>query len=187
MSLKATLQALAPVDAASIDRALADFTPRALKAGEHLLEAGERATELAFIEQGLVREYYVSPAGDEHVRTFCAEGSFTGSLYDLLSSAPAITNIEALEPTRLLVADWASFQARCEREPSWHVAGRRIAEALYAKKVVREHQMLALTARERLEALRRALPQLERRVKARHVASYLGITPEHLSRIRRAR
>ena len=185
MSLLAALGALAPVDASSLERALGDFTPLELLAGEHLLVAGQRATRLAFIEKGLVREYYVSAAGEEHVRTFCAEGTFTGSLYDLLSGEGAITHIEALEPSRLWVADWADFQARCEREPAWYVAGRRIAEALYRRKVVREHQMLALTAKERLVALRRELPSLERRVKARHVASYLGITPEHLSRIRR--
>ncbi|MBL8957578.1 MAG: Crp/Fnr family transcriptional regulator [Myxococcaceae bacterium] len=186
MSLRATLERLAPVDAASVGRALADFTPLDLATGEHLLVAGQRATKLAFIERGLVREYYVSAGGEEHVRSFCAEGTFTGSLYDLLSGADAITHIEALEPCRLWVAEWAHFQARCEREPGWHVAGRRIAEALYQRKVVREHQMLALTATERLEALRRELPHLERRVKARHVASYLGITPEHLSRVRAA-
>jgi CRP-like cAMP-binding protein len=184
--LREVLKSLAPVDEASLSRALADFSLRTLQEGEHLLRAGELAKELAFIERGLVREYYVSLDGDEHVRSFCLEGTFTGSLYDLLSGAPAVVNIEALEPTTLLVADWAGFQARCEREPLWHVAARRNAEALYCRKAIREHQMLALTAKERFLALLRDMPQLERRVAGRHLASYLGITPEHLSRIRRS-
>jgi CRP-like cAMP-binding protein len=183
-ALSTALRKLAPVDDASLARALADFSPRVLKPGEHLLRAGDLARVLAFVEHGLVREYYVSPNGDEHVRSFVSEGMFTGSLSDLLSGKPALVNIEALEPTRLHVCSWVAHQARCEREPAWHVAGRRQAEWLYCKKAVREYQMLAFTARERFEAFRREYPELEPRVGGRHLASYLGITPEHLSRIR---
>jgi CRP-like cAMP-binding protein len=184
--LTAVLRSLAPVPADSLAEAVADFSVRTLEPGEHLLRAGQTAHTVALVDSGLLREYYVSSDGAEQVRTFCAEGHFTGSLYDLLTQKPSLVNIEALEPTRLLVTEWASFQARCEREPLWHIAGRRIAEALYLRKALREHQMLALTATERWEAFRRDFAPLEPRVSQRHLASYLGITAEHLSRIRRA-
>lgn len=182
-ALTKALRALAPVDDAALRRALSDFRVVELGRDEHFLDAGALACELAFIERGLVREYYVSQGGEEHVRSFCSEGMFTGSLYDLLSGAPSVVNIQALEPTTLWVASWAGFQARCDREPAWHIAGRRHAEALYVKKAEREHQMLALTARQRWELVPAALVK---RIPGRHLASYLGITPEHLSRIRRA-
>jgi len=182
--LASALRKLAPVDDASLGRALLDFTPRTLRPGEHLLRAGDHARVLAFIEHGLLREYYVSPNGDEHVRSFVCEGMFTGSLSDLLSGRPALVNIEALEPARLHVCSWVAYQARCEREPLWHVAARRQAEWLYCRKAVREYQMLAFTARERFEAFMKESPGLEARLAGRHLASYLGITPEHLSRIR---
>ena len=62
----------------------------------------------------------------------------------------------------------------------------RVAEGRYARKAVREYEMLALTAAERWEAFRRDGGPLESRISQRHLASYLGITPEHLSRIRGA-
>lgn len=184
--LSAVLGALAPLPTESVARAVADFSVRVLEPGQHLLRAGDHAHTVALIDSGLLREYYVGSDGAEQVRTFCTEGQFTGSLYDLLTRKPALVNIEALEPTRLLVTSWEGFQARCEREPAWHLVGRRIAEALYLRKATREHQMLALTATERWEAFRRDFGALETRVSQRHLASYLGITPEHLSRIRRA-
>lgn len=184
--LRAVIGALAPLPKDSLETALDDFAERTLKPGEHFLRAGDRATQIAFIATGLLREYYTRSDGTEHIRSFSAEGQFTGSLYDLLSQKPALVGVEALEPTRLLVSSWDEFQARCEREPIWHLVGRRVAEALYSRKAIREYEMLALTAAERWEAFRRDLGPLENRVSQRHLASYLGITPEHLSRIRGA-
>jgi CRP-like cAMP-binding protein len=184
--LAAVIGALAPLPKASLESALDDFSERRLEPGDHFLRAGSRATQIAFVTSGLLREYYTRSDGSEHIRSFSTEGHFTGSLYDLLSQKPALVGVEALEPTRVLVSRWADFQARCEREPIWHLVGRRVAEALYSRKAVREYEMLALTAAERWEAFRRDLGPLENRISQRHLASYLGITPEHLSRIRGA-
>jgi CRP-like cAMP-binding protein len=61
------------------------------------------------------------------------------------------------------------------------------AEALYVKKTRREYEMLALPAAERYRRFRESEPRLDARVTRRHLASYLGITPEHLSRLAAAR
>src|ERR1700723_4066723 len=80
--------------------AIADLMrSRAFKEGEHLLRAGAKAERCFFVCRGLVREYFVGEAGEEHTRTFVAESQFTGSLLDLVSEAPAVTWIQALEPT----------------------------------------------------------------------------------------
>jgi len=181
-----SLRSFAPIPDASLERALDDFRERKLEVGEHLLRAGDVAGDIAFIVSGLMREYYTMSDGAERIRSFSTEGQFTGSLYDLLSQKPALVGCEALEPTRLLVTSWAGFEARCEREPIWHLVGRRVAENLYARKAIREYEMLALTAAERWDAFRRDHGALENRISQRHLASYLGITPEHLSRIRAA-
>jgi CRP-like cAMP-binding protein len=73
------------------------FSLRELQKGDHLLRAGEHAQWSVVVIQGLLREYYASPDGSEYTRTFIAREQLSGSLYDLLSNKPSITNIEALE------------------------------------------------------------------------------------------
>lgn len=164
---------------------LACFRVRTLAKGEYLLRAGERAVWIAVVTRGVLREYYTGQRGDEATRTFCTHGTLSGSMYDLLSNDAAITNIQALETTRLLLLASRDFEAACSRNPQWHQAARRCAESVYKHKVRREFQMLTMDAAQRYGLLQRALGLVAGRIPLRHMASYLGITPEHLSRIRR--
>jgi CRP-like cAMP-binding protein len=163
------------------------YVTRAFAAGEFLLRAGERAVWCFAIARGLVRELYVDEDGVEHTRAFMREGEITGSLLDLLANRDAVTFIQAIEPTHTFAFRYRELDALCARYPELHVVLRRSAEALYVKKARREHEMLALSARERYERWRAGAGDLDERVTRKHLASYLGITPEHLSRIARAR
>lgn len=136
--------------------------------------------------RGLVRELYVGEDGEEHTRTFIADGQMTGSLLDLLSNEPSVTWIQALEPTMTITFCYRDLDALSSRFPEFHVVGRRHAEALYVQKSRREHDLLALSAAERHARWVASNPGLDARVSRRHLASYLGVTPEHLSRLRRA-
>ncbi|MEQ1571052.1 MAG: Crp/Fnr family transcriptional regulator [Myxococcota bacterium] len=183
--LRAALSTLGPLPAPAVDAWVALAEARAYAPGEWLLRGGDRATTCHWVVRGLVRELYVSAEGEEHTRAFVAEGGATGSLLDLLSGAPAVTWIEALEPTETYAWPWAAQEALAERFPAVHQLMRRVAEALYVRKAQREHQMLALTAEQRYSRWCADHPALDRRVLRRHLASYLGISPEHLSRIAR--
>lgn len=160
--------------------------PRAFAAGEYLLAAGDRAEWCHFIARGLVRELYIDEAGQEHTRSFLAEGQVTGSLLDLLSGAPSVTFIQALEPTETLAWRLRDFDALCARFAELHVVARRAAEALYVRKTRREHELLTMPAAARHARWLDEHAALDARVSRRHLASYLGVTPEHLSRLRRS-
>ncbi|MFT3775845.1 MAG: Crp/Fnr family transcriptional regulator [Minicystis sp.] len=179
------LRALAPLgdEAAAALGAIA--ARRAFARRAWLLEAGEQARWIFFVVEGLVRELYIGADGEEHTRAFLAEGQLTGSLLDLVSGEPAVTWIQALEPTETIAFRYDAFNALCARHPELHAVARRSAEVLAVRKTRREHEMLALPAAQRHERWRREHAALDARVSRRHLASYLGVTPEHLSRLRR--
>ena len=152
-------------------------------ANELLLEGGIHAEWIHVIDEGLVREYYVTADGHEHTRAFVAEGAVTGSLLDLTSSAPSVTWIQALEPTQTLGFRFRDFNALATKHAELESLARRLAEALAVRKTMREYEMLALCAAERLARWRLEHPGLDARITRRLLASYLGITPVHLSRI----
>jgi CRP-like cAMP-binding protein len=168
----ATLRALQP-----------HVVERRFRVGELLLEGGVRAEWLHVLDEGLVREFYVTADGSEHTRVFASEGGVTGSLLDLTSDLPSVTWIQALEPTRTLAIRFAALNALAAQHGELQALARRHAEALAVRKTKREYEMLALSASERLASWRAEHPHLDGRITRRLLASYLGITPVHLSRI----
>jgi CRP-like cAMP-binding protein len=158
-------------------------TERQFRAGELLLAAGARAEWLHVIADGLVREFYVTAAGDEHTRVFVSTGGVTGSLLDLTSGAPSVTWIQALEPTRTVAIRYADFNTLAAQHRELESLARALAQSLAIRKTKREYEMLALSAQERLAIWRAENPGLDGRITRRLLASYLGITPVHLSRI----
>jgi len=180
-----SLRALGPIGEPAAKELRAIVTSRRFETGATLLRAGDDAELCHWVEHGLVREYYIDGEGAEHVRRFLAAGEMTGSLLDLLSGKPAVTFIEALEPTQTLAFCFARFDTLCDRFAELQLIARRVTERLYLCKAQREHEMLALSARARLQLWMSEQAGLDARVSRRHLASYLGITPEHLSRLRR--
>ena len=175
----------APVSDEALATVAALIEPRDVAASRWLLEAGQRAQWCFYVVEGLVREYYTDEQGEEHTRAFADTGRFTGSLLDLLSGEPSVTWVQALEPTRVLAFRYAEFDALCARWPELNTLARRAAEQLYLRKAQREYQLLALSAAARYAHWCRQNPQLDARISKRVLASFLGITPEHLSRLRR--
>lgn len=161
--------------------------PFSFAQGGWLLRAGDQARWCHLITSGLVREFYIDADGGEHTRTFVPENGITGSLVDLISGQPAITLIEALEPVETIAFPYPEFRALSNTIPALERLARLTAEELYVRKVHREHELLALPARDRYQRWLTRAPDLDRRVRRRDLASYLGITPEHLSRLRAER
>lgn len=185
-ALALTLTRLAPLGEATLLALRAISAQRSIPRAGFLLRAGEQAESVYFLVSGLVREFYCDDQGAEHTRRFVREGELSGSLLDLLSLQPAVTYIQALEPTSVLTFSYARFDALCARHSDLQLVARRMIEHLYLCKTQREHAMLALSAEQRLAQWQGEYGAIDPRISRRHLASYLGITPEHLSRLRRA-
>ena len=183
-ALAATLRSLADIPEDELVAVLPLFHPQHVTAGGFLLHAGETPTTLAFLHAGLARLLYIDEAGNEFTKSFCAENGFLGAYSALLRREPSRLFIQALEDCELLVADYAAYTAHAADRLCWQTVNRLLAEALFIKKEQREASLLLDDATTRYQQFLAANPELAERVQLQHIASYLGITPVSLSRIR---
>ncbi|PJZ71305.1 Crp/Fnr family transcriptional regulator [Leptospira perolatii] len=183
-SLSAAVLSIAPVPKEQMIKAAKIFEFRRLRPGEFLVRQGEPASEFAFIISGVVKEFYTTEKGAAFIKTFCIPGEFTGSYFDLLSKQPSTASIEAVNACELAVAKFVDYFALFDEHPAWERVGRKVAESLFIKKAKREYELLALSPPERYLLFKKNLPQVEKLVPDYMIASYLGITPVALSRIR---
>ncbi len=130
-----------------------------------------------------MREFYLDREGKQATRRFCVAGELSGSLADLLSQTPAAISIETLADCQILEFDWRAADALTHQHPSLMLLMRRFAEGLYRHKMQREFEMLTLSALERYQRFAQSAPELNAQLPRHMVASYLGMTPVHLSRI----
>ncbi len=160
---------------------------RTMKKGEAFAREGEHTHSVAFVASGLFRMFYRRPDGRELNKSFVAENDFVGSFEALLSGDVNRLAIECMAPATVLEFTFAKARALHDRHHYWQRFGRLLAERLYVKKARREAALLMDTALERYEVFLQEHPELAERVPDYHIASYLGITPEALSRLKKAR
>jgi CRP-like cAMP-binding protein len=181
------MNALSPLGDADLADAASMCQRMSLDKGQALLRAGEQAQLVGFVVSGGLRELYVLPDGGERTKGFSLPGWFAGSLSDLISNEASKVWIEAALPSVLLTIPWSACRQWQETRPAWMRFGWQMGERLYMMKVEREYELLAMDAAARLDATLARWPTLEQVFSQRDIASYVGITPVHLSRLRAAR
>lgn len=175
---------LVPLPDADIERVAQRLTLCTLTRGASFLRAGVRANRAAVVVAGVLREFYPLDDGSERTKGFAQEGDFVGSLADLLAEHPSRASIVAETDARLLTLPFRVFADIAAESPAWREFAAAMTTRLYLTKSEREYELLALDAEARYARFRERFPGLEARVSQLVVASYLGITPVHLSRIR---
>ncbi|MDO1444734.1 Crp/Fnr family transcriptional regulator [Rhodocytophaga aerolata] len=157
--------------------------PVTLKKKEHFLREGEVCTKYGFIMKGCVRLYFLVD-GEEICKDLLFEKTFTGSLASFTLQKPAQFNVAAIEETSLLVIYRSDLLELFEKYTCWQKFGRLMAEGLAIRKEMREISFLKDSPEERYRKLLAEQPMVLQRVPLHYVASYLGMKPETLSRIR---
>ena len=187
LALRSALSRLGLTDPEAIAQGLSLFHARVLARGEYLLRSGEYATLAGVLVAGLLREHFVTERGVVRTKSFVTSLQFTGSLADLLSGKPSQAFIVAEETSRVVLAPYAELRRLEAVWPAWAAAARRSLEHLLLDKTERERQFMCLDAEARYAAFLERHPHIEVSVAASHIASYLAITPVHLSRLRARR
>ncbi|HAA27314.1 MAG TPA: Crp/Fnr family transcriptional regulator [Cyanobacteria bacterium UBA8553] len=160
------------------------FQTHTLNQNDFWVRAGEIPQTIGFVISGILRLCYVDANGNEFTKSFCAENSFVAAYSALLLRQPSRLFIQALEDTSLLIADYSTYRSLSESHLSLQQLNCKIAESLFIKKERREAALLLDDAKTRYLNFLEEYPRLETRLKQYHIASYLGITPVSLSRIR---
>lgn len=150
-----------------------------------LLRAGERWNKLFFIEQGLVRMFYLDKGGKEFNKAFFAEGQTIWPVAPMDREQGVLFNISAIEETAVLQIPFPILYKTLQKASLWEKFALPFAEKLVEIKFRREHDFLLLSALERLNQITKEAPHIVSRLPDYHLASYLGITNVSLSRIKR--
>jgi CRP-like cAMP-binding protein len=183
--LSSFLQAIIEIPENELQKLTYIFNPLSLSAGRFFIRTGEVPTQIGFVASGILRLYYVNDRGVEFTKSFCQEKDFVAAYSALILNKPAQFFIEALEDSLLLVADYQNYQRLCTEHPCWEIIKHRFVEDLFIKKEKREGELLLDDATTRYKKFLMEYPTLENQVKQYHIASYLGISPVSLSRIRK--
>lgn len=161
------------------------FIPKKMRKGQFLLHAGEACRHVAFVEKGCLRQYYIDNKGEEHVVQFAIEDWWISDMYSTLSGTPATYNIDAIEDSELLLFERSRIDELSARVPQFEKFFRILLEGAFIAKERRITAALSLSAEQQYLCMLDMYPKIVQRVPLNQIASYLGITPQSLSRIRR--
>jgi CRP-like cAMP-binding protein len=184
--LKTAVAPLVPC-AAAMERLLGGARHRVLSKGDHMLRAGTVADEVFFVHQGLLRYYFNDPndGGQERTGQFFDEGIVVTDAESFLARVPAEQNFEALETSSIVVLPRTVLNAGYDADHAIERFGRLMLEEALIGSQRRASRLLTLQPEDRYRRFVETRPEVARRVPQYLIASYLGLTPESLSRIRR--
>jgi CRP-like cAMP-binding protein len=160
------------------------FRPKRMLKRQFLLQEGDVCRQLTFVERGALYSYSVDSKGNQHVLRFAFDGWWIADLQSFFTNKPSTLNIEVLEDSELLVLDRKNHEKLLEEISVYERYHRIILQNAYTTLQQRVENALGLTAKEKYARLIQHNPEFMNRVPLNLVASYLGISPETLSRVR---
>jgi len=161
------------------------LTVKKIRKRQYLLQDGDVCKSVGFVERGALRLYHVCEDGTEHIVQFALEGKFITDLYSFLTTEPSTYNIDAIEDSELvLITKSASDELRKLSSKYQEYIFQLTSEA-YIQLEKRLTSISSLTLEERYKDLTANYPDIIQRVPQHMIASYMGLTPETLSRVRK--
>lgn len=155
-----------------------------LRKKQYLLQEGDVWKYNAFITKGCLRTYAVDERGNEHIIAFAVENWWTGDRESLLLGEPSKFNIDAIEESEVILITKSNFAILCKAIPAFNDMVNAILQRSFIASQNRIHASISYSAEEKYLNFLNIYPGLALRIPQNMIASYLGITPETLSRVR---
>lgn len=155
-----------------------------LKRGEYFIQDGNICNVVAFIESGILRSFYTTPEGEEMTYCISFQNSFMTAYSSFITGLPTEENVQAITPVKLLLLQKKDLDQISETSTNWLKFAKLLAEKEYLELEKRVFSYQRESARERYQNLLLTRPEYIEQIPLKYLASYLGITPRHLSRLR---
>ena len=149
-----------------------------------LLKKGQTERYLSFIERGIIR-LFIPKEENDLTFGFAFAGTFMSAYDSFLTQTPSTYQIETLSDTVLWRISYSDLQTIYKETHAGNIIGRFASEDLFLKKCKRELSLLTNTAEQRYLSLFIERPDIIKQIPLKYIASYIGVTPQALSRIRR--
>lgn len=185
MDLSDFLLSLVSFEPNELEDIMSCFEKKKIKKNTMLIAEGEICRELYFVESGMGRSYYLKEDGKEITQWFFGSGKFMTSVDSFFQESPSLYYLEILEEAEVYSINKTKIDELFSKYHKMEHLGRQLSIEMLTKVVNKINAIQFQTAKERYEYMLDEFPNISQRVSLGHIASYLGMTQETLSRIRR--
>ena len=158
---------------------------KSLKSGEFLIHEGDICRYESFVTNGCLKAYYESEDGAEHILDFLIEEWWADDLYSFLTQTPSKSSVKAIEDTELLQISKDDLETLYQKVPKFERFFRLLFQKAYITQRDQINQMLSVPAEERYIQFLKRKPYALKRFSQKDIASYLGVTPQFFSSLKK--
>lgn len=184
--IKLSIQQMISISEKEMDGLLKDCYEKSFNRKEFLSTPGSIPNDTYFIKEGIIRVIVVDRDGTEHTIHFAMENQFIADYSSFLQKIPSAYSLQAISDTSVVVMPRSSIEWGYKNLEEGHQLGRAIAEYYFIYNDNRIRNIYTKTPKERYDEISKTFPEIHNRVPQHMIASYLGITPVHLSRLKKA-
>ena len=183
--MKSFFQQFFILSATELDQLDPLITKRTLKKGDFLIREGKICDEVVFIKKGILRSFYYSDKAEEITYCLTFPGNMMTAFSSFITGNPTEETIQALTDAELVVIKKENLEKLYQKSNAWLKLGKHLSELQYIGLENRIFGYQKYSAKKRYEELLAKQAEFIQNVPVQYLASYLNITPRHLSRLRR--
>jgi CRP-like cAMP-binding protein len=184
-NFKSFIKTIVSISDEDFEMSTKQFKKITLNKGDFFIKSGSICTSAAYINKGILRTFCNNEKGEDITYCFCTENNLTTSFKSFISQAESTLSIQAIEKTELFVIEYEELQQLYSNFPVWQNIGRILVEKEYLVMEKYASTLNSETAKQKYLRLLAEQPSIIQKASIQHIASYLGITRETLSRIRK--